>query len=130
MNRTKLTSVLLCGIQLLLADIATAQTTPVQVQLDDQSLTSSPLPNLPPPPFVRPNPTGMLIRTLSLTDAQKQQVQPYIDAIQPQFDAVLQQARQAEDTLFQQLAAQIRPFLTAEQQAKVGALQTLHRGDP
>jgi outer membrane murein-binding lipoprotein Lpp len=49
---------------------------------------------------------------LLLTDAQKAQLQPYVDAVQPQLDATHQQARQAENTLLKQLYASIRPLLT------------------
>ena len=70
----------------------------------------------------------MLARTLSLTEAQKTQIQQYSAGIQPQLDAIHEQARTAEDALIKQLYASIRPLLTAEQQARLDALETLRRG--
>lgn len=73
----------------------------------------------------------MLTRTLSLSDAQKTQVQSMVDSINPQLDAIRKQAREAESALITQLNSQIRPLLTADQQAKLDALQTLQgKGGP
>ncbi len=73
-----------------------------------------------------PNMTAMLTHVLNLTDAQKAQVQPLIDAVQPQLKAIHEQARAAAEPIMKQLHTQIRPFLTAEQQKKLDALETLH----
>ena len=62
---------------------------------------------------------------LLLTDAQKAQLQPYVDAVQPQLDATHQQARQAENALLKQLYASIRPLLTPEQQTKLDAFEAI-----
>jgi Spy/CpxP family protein refolding chaperone len=92
--------------------------------------TPSDMPPLGPPPhgFSKPNITEMLAKTLDLTDAQKAQVKSLADAIQPQLDAIRQQAHDAESTLIAQLNVQIRPLLTADQQAKLDALETLRKG--
>ena len=73
-----------------------------------------------------PNMTAMLSHVLNLTDAQKTQVQPLVDAVKPQLDAIHQQARAAAEPIIKQLHTQIRPFLTADQQKKLDALETLH----
>ena len=73
-----------------------------------------------------PNMTAMLSHVLNLTDAQKAQVQPLVDAIKPQLDAIHQQARAAAEPIIKQLHTQIRPLLTADQQKKLDALETLH----
>ena len=72
----------------------------------------------------------MLSRMLSLTDAQKTQLQPYFDAVQPQFDGAHQQARQAEDLLLKQLCSSIRPLLTPQQQTKLDAFEAIHIEGP
>lgn len=95
--------------------------------------TPSDAPPMGPPPhrFGKPNMTEMLARTLNLTEAQKTQVQSLADAIQPQLDAIRQQARDAESVLIAQLNSQIRPLLNADQQTKLDALETLHaKGGP
>ena len=73
-----------------------------------------------------PNLTAMLTRVLALTDAQKTQVQAAVDAVQPQLQAIHQQARSAAEPIMKNLHTQIRPLLTAEQQKKLDALETLH----
>jgi Spy/CpxP family protein refolding chaperone len=78
------------------------------------------------PPFHhRPNLSGMLTHTLDLTDAQKTQVEALIKAIQPQLDAIHQQARTAADAVLKELDTQIRPLLNADQQKKLDAIATL-----
>jgi Spy/CpxP family protein refolding chaperone len=73
-----------------------------------------------------PNLTAMLTHVLALTDAQKTQVQAAVEAVQPQLQAIHQQARAAAEPIMKQLHAQIRPILTADQQKKLDALETLH----
>jgi Spy/CpxP family protein refolding chaperone len=75
-----------------------------------------------------PNMTAMLSHVLNLTDAQTAQVQPLIDAVKPQLEAIHQQARTAAEPIIKQLHTQIRPYLTAEQLKKLDALETLHSG--
>jgi Spy/CpxP family protein refolding chaperone len=72
-----------------------------------------------------PNMTAMLNHVLNLTDAQKTQVQTLVTAVQPQLDAIHQQARAAAEPIIKQLHTQIRPLLTADQQKKLDALETL-----
>jgi Spy/CpxP family protein refolding chaperone len=79
---------------------------------------------------VKPNLTDVLTRVLLLTDAQKAQLQPYVDAVQPQIEAIHQQARQAEDVLLKQLNGSIRSLLTPEQQTKLDVLEAMHAAGP
>jgi Spy/CpxP family protein refolding chaperone len=74
----------------------------------------------------RPDLTRMLTRTLNLTDAQQTQVKTMVAEVQPQLDAIHQQARQAADVVMKQLNAKVRPLLTADQQKRLDALETLH----
>jgi Spy/CpxP family protein refolding chaperone len=103
-------------------NIATAQTpTPTPV---------APLLLPGPPQFGKPRVSEMLTQVLSLTDAQKSQLQATFDATQTQLDAIHQQARQAEQPVLKQLEAQIRPLLTAEQQAKLDQLEAMRAAGP
>jgi len=68
---------------------------------------------------------AMLTRTLSLTDAQQAQVKPLVAEVQPQLDAIHQQAHQAADAILKQLDAKVRPLLTPEQQKRLDAMATL-----
>ena len=72
----------------------------------------------------------MLTHTLDLTDAQKAQVEAMVKTVQPQLDAIHQQARTAADAVLKQLDAQIRPLLNADQQKKLDALATLRGTGP
>lgn len=88
-------------------------------------------PVMPPPSqeigqrFPPPSAVDRLLRHLQLTDAQRVQLRPYLDALQPQLTAIREQARQAEATLITQLSSQIQPFLTSDQQARLEALRVL-----
>jgi Spy/CpxP family protein refolding chaperone len=114
MKSRNLTIVLLVAGQLLAANLASAQTpTPT---------SAAPFP---PPPFGKPSVSEMLSHVLSLTDAQKSQLQATFDATQAQLDAIHEQARQAEEPVLKQLEAQIRPLLTAEQQAKLDQIDAM-----
>jgi hypothetical protein len=76
MKPRKLTIVLFAAAQMFAANFVSAQTasaTPV-----------APMTPPGPPPFGKPNLTDMLTRLLLLTDAQKAQLQPYVDAVQLQ----------------------------------------------
>jgi Spy/CpxP family protein refolding chaperone len=117
MKPRKLTILLFAAAQMSAANFVSAQTvsvTPV-----------APMTPPGPPLFARPNLSEMLSRMLLLTDAQKAQLQPYIDAVQAQLDATHQQTRQAADTLLKQLSASIRPSLTPEQQTKLDAFEAM-----
>jgi Spy/CpxP family protein refolding chaperone len=117
MKLTKLTIVLFSAARIFAANFVGAQTvstTPV-----------APMTPPGPPPFGKPNLSDMLARMLLLTDAQKAQLQPYIDAVQPQLEANHEQVRQADGALLKQLYASIRPLLTAEQQTKLDAFEAM-----
>ncbi len=77
-----------------------------------------------------PNITEMLTRSLNLSTAQQAQVQVKVAAVQPQLDAIHEQARKQADVIIQQLHAQIRPLLNAEQQKRLDAIQTLRDTRP
>ncbi|MGI8889433.1 MAG: hypothetical protein ACR2G0_01435 [Chthoniobacterales bacterium] len=84
-----------------------------------------------PPPFHhRPNLSGMLTNTLNLSDAQKAQVDALVKTVQPQLDAIHEQARVAADAVVKQLDIQIRPFSSADQQKRLDALETLRATAP
>jgi Spy/CpxP family protein refolding chaperone len=76
-------------------------------------------------PFGKANLSDILTWLLLLTDTQKAQLQPYVDAVQHELDANHQQARQADDALLKQLCASIRPLLTPEQQTKLDAFEAM-----
>jgi Spy/CpxP family protein refolding chaperone len=112
MKPRNLTVALFAAAQMLAASLASAQ-------------TPTPAAPMMPPPFGKPSISEMFSRMLSLTDAQKSQLQATFDATQTQLDAIHQQARQAEEPLLKQLEAQIRPLLTAEQLAKLDQIQAM-----
>ena len=118
MKPAKLTIVLFAAAQMFAANFVDAQTA--------SATAVAPMT----PPFGRPNLSEMLARILLLTDAQKAQLQPYVDAVQPQLDATHQQARQAEDALLKQLSASIRPLLNSEQQTKLDAFEAMRVAGP
>ena len=122
MKPRKLTIVLFAAAQMFTANFVSAQT----------ALAAPVAPMTPsdPPPFGKPILSDLLTRLLLLTDAQKAQLRPYVDAMQPQIDATHQKARQAEDALLKQLSASIRPFLTPEQQIKLDAFEALRAAGP
>jgi len=78
----------------------------------------------------KPSMSDMLRPMLSLTDAQKKKLQPYFDAMQPQFEAARQQARQTEDGLLKQLDSSIRPLLTPQQQTRLDAFEAMRFEGP
>jgi Spy/CpxP family protein refolding chaperone len=117
MKLKKLTILLFAAAQMSAANFVSAQTVSVT--------PAAPITPPGPPLFARPNLSEMLSRMLLLTDAQKAQLQPYIDAVQSQLDATHQQTRQAADTLLKQLSASIRPSLTPEQQTKLDAFEAM-----
>jgi Spy/CpxP family protein refolding chaperone len=117
MNSMKLTIALFAAAQIFAANLASAQTA--------STASAGPM-----PPFGKPNVSDILTRLLSLTDAQKTQLQPYVDAVQPQLEATHEQARQAEDNLLQQLCATIRPLLSPQQQIKLDGFEALRAPGP
>jgi Spy/CpxP family protein refolding chaperone len=77
-----------------------------------------------------PNLTAMLTHMLNLTDAQQTQIKALVAEVQPQLDAIHEQAHQAADVIIKQLNAKIRPLLTADQQKRFDALETLRETQP
>jgi Spy/CpxP family protein refolding chaperone len=124
MKPTKTIMILWAAAQLAAAQLVCAQDSP------------TPTPTVEPttPPMLnslgKPSVSDMLRPMLSLTDAQKTQLQPYFDAVQPQFDAAHQQARQAKDVLLKQLSSSIRPLLTPQQQIKLDAFEAMRIEGP
>jgi Spy/CpxP family protein refolding chaperone len=115
-------AVLLVAAQRFATNIAHAQTpTPTDV---------APLLPAGPPPFSKPSISEMLSQVLSLTDAQKSQLQATFEATQTQLDAIHEQARQAEEPVLRQLEAQLRPLLTAEQQARLDQIEAMRAAGP
>jgi Spy/CpxP family protein refolding chaperone len=120
MKPTKIMMILWAAAQLAAAQLVCAQDSPTP--------TSTVAPMLPPPmsnSLGKPSMSDMLSPVLSLTDAQKTQLRPYFDAVQPQFDAAHQQARQAKNVLLKQLDSSIRPLLTPQQQTKLDAFEAM-----
>ncbi|HEX3816727.1 MAG TPA: periplasmic heavy metal sensor [Chthoniobacterales bacterium] len=77
-----------------------------------------------------PNMTAMLTHSLNLSTTQQAQVQAKVAAVQPQLDAIREQAHKQADAIIQQLDAQIRPLLNADQQKRLDAIQTLRETRP
>ena len=125
MKPTKIIIVLWAAVQLAAAQLVRAQDSPTP--------TPTVAPMLPPPSpnsLGKPSMSDILSRMLSLTDGQRTQLQPYFDAVQPQFDAAHQQALQAEDVLLRQLYSSIRPLLTPQQQTKLDAFEAMRIEGP
>jgi Spy/CpxP family protein refolding chaperone len=125
MKPTKLTIILWAAAQLAAGQLVCAQDSPTP--------TPTVAPMLPPPVsnvLGNPSMSDMLSRMLSLTDAQKTQLQPYFDVVQAHFDATHQQARQAEDVLLKQLHSSIWPLLTPQQQTKLDAFEAMRMAAP
>jgi Spy/CpxP family protein refolding chaperone len=87
--------------------------------------TVSASPGAPETAFGKPNLSDVLALLLSLTDAQKAQLQPYVDAVQRQLEAAHQQGRVSEDALLKQLSESIRPLLTPEQRIKLDGFNAM-----
>jgi Spy/CpxP family protein refolding chaperone len=123
MKPTKIIIILWAATQLAAAQLLCAQDPP------------TPTPTVEPTPptsnsLGKPSMSDMLSRMLSLTDAQKTQLRPYFDAVQPQFDVAHQQARQTKDVLLKQLSSSIRPLLTPQQQTKLDAFEAMRIEGP
>jgi periplasmic protein CpxP/Spy len=73
------------------------------------------------------NPLDHLAETLNLTPDQKTKVQPIIDQAKPQMKAIHEEAMQKAKAVMDATTAQIRPILTAEQQAKLDQTQKAHQ---
>jgi Spy/CpxP family protein refolding chaperone len=64
-----------------------------------------------------------LTKALNLTPDQQAKVQPLIDQAKPQIIAIHKDAMQKTQAIMDKTMSQIRPMLTADQQAKFDALQ-------
>ncbi|MGH8093116.1 MAG: hypothetical protein ACREIF_06555 [Chthoniobacterales bacterium] len=116
MKPDKLTLLALCTADLL----ATGQFAGAQAQADPVSLHRHGPPDL----------SAMLTHMLNLTDAQQTQVRALVAEVQPQLDAIHEQARAAADAIIKQLNTKIRPLLTADQQKRLDALEVLRETRP
>ena len=72
------------------------------------------------------NPLEHLSGMLDLTADQKTKVQPIIDQVRPQIEAIHQEAMEKMRTLLETASAQIRPLLTSQQQEKFDAMKQAH----
>jgi Spy/CpxP family protein refolding chaperone len=64
-----------------------------------------------------------LTKSLNLTPDQQAKVQPLLDQAKPQIIAIHKDAMQKTQAIMDKTMSQIRPMLTADQQAKFDALQ-------
>ena len=64
-----------------------------------------------------------LTKSLNLTPDQQAKVQPLLDQARPQIIAIHKDAMQKTQAIMDKTMSQIRPMLTADQQAKFDALQ-------
>ncbi|MFZ3374902.1 MAG: hypothetical protein WA183_05065 [Chthoniobacterales bacterium] len=122
MKPTKLPILLFAAAQMFAANFVSAQTVSVSPVVP---ITAHGLPL-----FAKLNLNDLLTRLLLLTDAQKAQLQPYVDAVQPQLDAIHQQAHQGENALLTQLYTAIRPLLNPEQQTRLDAFEAMRGAGP
>lgn len=72
------------------------------------------------------NPFDHLTETLSLTAEQKAKVQPILDQMKPQLEAIHKEAMEKMKAIMESTGAQIRPLLTPEQQQKYDAMKKAH----
>jgi hypothetical protein len=122
MKPRKLTILLFATAQVFAANFVSAQTVSVS--------PVAPIPARGLPLFAKPNLNDLLTRLLLLTDAQKTQLRPYVDAVQPQLDAIHQQAHQGENALLTQLYTSIRPLLNPEQQTRLDVFEAMRAAGP
>jgi periplasmic protein CpxP/Spy len=67
-----------------------------------------------------------LTKNLDLTPQQEAQIRPIVEGAKPQMKAIMEEAMQKRKAVMEQTAAQIRPLLNAEQQAKFDQLRAAH----
>ena len=123
MKPKNLTITLLAVAQICATNFAGAQTVSTSPVVEASTPPAA-------PPFGKPNLSAMLARILLLTNAQKAQLQPYIDAVQAQLETNHQQTRQANDALLKQLYTSIRPSLSPDQQTKLDAFEAVRAAGP
>jgi Spy/CpxP family protein refolding chaperone len=73
------------------------------------------------------NPLEHMTKTLNLTADQQAKVQPILDQAKPQLQAIHQDAMTKAKAVMDSTMAQIRPILTADQQAKADQMQKAHQ---
>jgi Spy/CpxP family protein refolding chaperone len=76
--------------------------------------------------FGHRNPLEEMSESLNLTSEQKAKVQPIIDQAKPQLKAIHEEAMTKARSVMDASVAQIRPFLTPEQQTKLDAQIKAH----
>src|ERR1700731_2448845 len=72
------------------------------------------------------NPFEHLTESLNLTPEQKAKVQPILDQMKPQLEAIHKEAMEKMKTIMESTGAQIRPLLTPQQQEKYDAIKKAH----
>ncbi|MEY2498034.1 MAG: hypothetical protein QOD12_1590 [Verrucomicrobiota bacterium] len=72
------------------------------------------------------NPFEHLTESLNLTAEQKAKVQPILDQMKPQLEAIHKEAMEKAKTVMESTGAQIRPLLTPPQQEKYDAIKKAH----
>lgn len=72
------------------------------------------------------DPLGHLTKELNLTSDQQAKVSPIVEEARPQIVAIHQEAMQKTKAIMDTTAAQIRPLLTPDQQAKFDAMRKAH----
>lgn len=72
------------------------------------------------------NPMEHLTKDLNLTADQQAKIKPIVDAAKPQIEQIHQDAIEKTRTVMENAANQIRPMLTADQQAKFDAERKAH----
>lgn len=68
-----------------------------------------------------------LTKELDLTPDQQAKVAPIVDQAKPQIQAIHQEAMEKTRAVMENSAAQIRPLLTPQQQAKFDAIKKAHQ---
>lgn len=72
------------------------------------------------------NPLEHLTKELDLTPDQQAKVGPIVDQAKPQIQAIHKEAMEKTRAVMENSAAQIRPLLTPQQQAKFDAIKKAH----
>ena len=72
------------------------------------------------------NPFEHLTENLSLTPEQKAKVQPILDQMKPQLEAIHKEAMEKMKAIMESTGAEIRPLLTPQQQEKYDAIKKAH----
>src|SRR4051794_21120667 len=66
-------------------------------------------------------------KTLNLTADQQAKIKPILDAAKPQLKAIHEEAMTKAKAIHENVMSQVRPLLTAEQQAKADQMQKAHQ---